>query len=79
VDGKVVIKTDFENDYYLQSGGSFFVLEHLDYLEDLTFDSYIKCDHHVNEKVNKSYAVLGLIYRNFRYWILDFCNWIMLC
>jgi len=40
-----------------------------DYLKDLVVihDSKLKFDYHVNELVNKSYAVLDLIYRNFRY------------
>ena len=60
---------DFSNDYYMQSDGLISVLEHLDSIKDLgvTFDSKLKFDQHINEKVNKSYSVLGLIYRNFRY------------
>jgi len=27
----------------------------------------LKFDYHINEKVNKSYSVLGLIYRNSKY------------
>ena len=30
-----------------------------------------KFDHHINEKVNKAYSVLGLIYRNFKYMSSD--------
>ena len=64
---------DFKNDYYLQSEGSISILEHLDYIKDLgvTFDSKLKFNYHVNEKVNKSYSVLGLIYRNFKYMSSD--------
>jgi len=56
-------------DYYLQSDISIFVLEHQDYIKDLwvTFDFNLKFDCHVNEKVIKAYAILGLIYRNFKY------------
>jgi hypothetical protein len=58
-----------KNEYYLHSDGSISVLEHLDNIKDLgvTFDSKLKFDHHINETVNKSYSVLGLIYRNFKY------------
>ena len=64
---------DIINDYYLQSDGSMSVLEHLDFIKDLgvTFDSKLKFDHHINEKVNKAYSVLGLIYRNFKYMSSD--------
>jgi len=43
-------------------------VEHLEYIKDLvvTFDSKLKFNYHINEKVNKSYSVLGLIYRNFK-------------
>ena len=56
-------------DCYLQSDGSPSVLDHLDSIKDLgvTFDSKLKFDLHINDKVNKSYSVLGLIYRNFKY------------
>jgi len=30
-----------------------------------------KFDYHINEKLNKSYSVLGLIYRNFKYMSSD--------
>jgi len=62
-------RLDFKNDYYLQSEGSISVLEHLEYIKDLgiTFDSKLKCDYHINEKVNKSYSVPGLIYINSKY------------
>jgi len=58
-----------KNDYYLQCEGSISVIEHLEYIKDLgvTFDSKLKLDYHINEKVNKSYSVLSLIYRNFKY------------
>jgi len=64
---------DFKNDHYLQSEGSISFLEHLDYIKDLsvTFDSKLKFDYHINEKVNKSYSVPGLIYRNFKYMSSD--------
>jgi len=57
------------NDSYLQSEGSVLVLEHHNYIKDLgvTFDSELKFDLHVEEKVNKASSVLGLIYRNFKY------------
>jgi len=44
-------------------------MEHLDYIKDLdaTINAKFKCDHHIKEKVNKSYAVLSIIYRNFKY------------
>ena len=87
MDGKVVTKVehkkcivvsyghiiDFLYVYYLQSDGFFFVLEHPDSIKDLgvTFDSKLKFDHHFNEKINKSYSVLGLIYRNFKYMSSD--------
>ena len=50
----------------MQSDGSMSVLEHLDLIKDLgvMFDSKLKFDHHINEKVNKD---MGLIYRNFKY------------
>ena len=55
--------------YYLKSDGSMYVLEHLALIKDLgvTFDSKLKFDHHNNEKVNKAYSVLGLLFRNFKY------------
>ena len=37
----------------------------------VTFDSKLKFNYHINEKVNKSYSVLGLIYRNFKYMSCD--------
>jgi len=46
------------------------VFEHLEYIKKdlgVTFDSKVKFDHHINEKVNKSYSVLGFIYRNLKY------------
>ena len=57
------------NDYYLHSDGSISVLEHLSYIKDLgvTFDSNLKFDVHIHEKINKANSVLGLIYRNFKY------------
>lgn len=57
------------NDYYLQSEGSVSTLEHLRYIKDLgvTFDSDLKFDIHINEKINKANSVLGLIYRNFKH------------
>jgi len=70
---KILIVFDFKNDCYLKSEGSISVLEHLEYIQDLgvTFDSKLKFDYHINEKVNKSYSVLGLIYRNFKYMLSD--------
>ena len=49
------------------------VLENLDYIKDLgvTFDSKLKFNYHINEKVNKSHSVLGLIYRNFNHMSSD--------
>jgi len=40
-------------------------MEHINNINDLgvTFDSGLKCDLHINEKINKAYSVLGLIYR----------------
>ena len=60
---------DIVNDYYLQSDDSKYILEHLDSIKDLgvTFDSKLKFDLHINEKVNKAYSLLGLTHRNFRY------------
>ena len=48
------------NDYYLHSDGSISVPEHLDSIKDLwvTFDSKLKFDRHINEKVNKAYSVV---------------------
>ena len=62
-----------KNEYYLHSNGSISVLEHLDNIKDLgvTCDSKLKFGHHINETVNKSYSVLGLIYRNFKYMSSD--------
>jgi len=64
---------NFKNDYYLQCEGSISVFEHLDYIKALgvTFDSKLKFDYHIKEKVIKSYSVLGLIYRNFKYMSSD--------
>jgi hypothetical protein len=62
-----------KNDYYLQSDEALSVLEHLDFMKDLgvIFDSKLKFDHHINEKVNRAYSILGLIYRNFKYMFSD--------
>jgi len=48
---------------YLQSDGSNYVLENLDYIQYLgvTFDSRLIFDHHINEKVHILYAVQALI------------------
>jgi len=55
------------NDYFLHSEGPISVLGHLNYIKNLgvTFDSDLKCNPHIDEKVNKAYSVLGLLYRNF--------------
>jgi len=60
---------DSNNDYYLHSEGSVSLLKHLIYIKDLgvTFDSELNFNLHIEEKVNKAYSVLGLIYRNFKY------------
>jgi len=53
---KVVLyghQINFENDYYLQSDGPYSVLDLV-----VTFDSKLKFYDNINEKVNKSYAVL---------------------
>jgi len=39
--------------------------------KNATFDTNLKFDHHVNEKVNKFDAVFGLIYKNLRYMLSD--------
>jgi ribonucleases P/MRP protein subunit RPP40 len=58
-----------KNNYYLHSETAMVSLEHLDFIKDLgvLFDSKLKFDCHINEKVNKAYSILGLIYRNFKY------------
>jgi len=69
-------RLDFKNDYYLglQSEGSISILEHIEYTHRVTIDTKLKFDYHINEKVNKSYSILGLIYRNFKYMLSDtFC------
>jgi len=50
-----------------------YVLELLDYTKDLgvTFDCKLNFYHHINEKINKLYAVLSLMYRNFKYMSSD--------
>jgi len=55
------------NDYYLQSEGSISVLEHLEYIKDLsvTFDFKFELDYHINEKVNNSYCLI--IYKLYIY------------
>ena len=60
---------DSTNDYNLLSNGSVSVLEHINNIKDLgvTFDSDLKFDLHINEKINKAHSVMGLIYRNFKY------------
>jgi len=60
-------RLDFKNNYSLQSEGSISVLEHPEYIKylDVTFNSKLKFD--INEKVNKSYSVLGSIYSNFKF------------
>jgi len=64
------------DDHYLQREGSISVLEHLEYIKDLgvTFDVELKFDYHINEKVNKSYSVLGLFYIE----IVNICRLILL-
>jgi hypothetical protein len=49
------------NDYYLQSDEASSELEHLDFIKDLgvIFDSKLKFDHHINEKVIKAYSYFG--------------------
>jgi len=37
----------------------------------VTGDGFWKFDYHINEKVNKSYSVLGLIHRHFKYMSSD--------
>jgi len=55
---------------HLHSQGYVSVLEHLNYIKDLyvTFDSELKFNLHIDEKVNKAYSVLGLrpIYKNYK-------------
>ena len=50
-------------------------LEHLESIKDLgvLFDSKLKFDQHITEKVNKAYSVLGLIHIHFRYMSSDTC------
>ena len=81
MDGKVFIKVEHElmlswfiwSSYWLYMwlllDESISVLKYLDSIKDLgvTFDAIFKFDHHINEKVNESYSVLGLVYRSFKY------------
>jgi len=62
-------RLDFKNDCYIQSKGPITVLEHIKYIKDLgvTFNSKLKFVYHINEKVDKSHSVLGLIYRHVKY------------
>ena len=62
-----------KNDYYLQSDEALSVLEHLDFIKDLgvIFDQKLKFDHHINEKVNEAFSILGIIHRNFKYMSSD--------
>jgi len=42
-------------------------MKHINNIKDLsiTFDSGLKFDLHINEKINKAYSFLGAIHRNF--------------
>jgi len=60
---------DSVNDYYVHSNGSVSVLEHLYLYKNLgvTFDSGLKFNLLIAEKVNKAYSVLGLIHSKLKY------------
>ena len=57
-----------ENKYYFIRGGVQIELENVNSIKDLgvSFDSRLKFDQHVHEKINKAYGILGIIKRNFR-------------
>jgi len=61
------------SDYCLKSDSTLHSMEHLDSIKDLgvLFDSKLKFDQHIIEKVNKAYSVLGLIHTHFRYMSSD--------
>ena len=61
-------RIEFISDYCLKSDNILHSLDHLDSIKDLgvLFDSKLKFDQHIIEKVNKAYSVLGLIHRPFR-------------
>ena len=45
------------------------ILKKIEEIKDLgvLFDSKLKCNAHINEKVNKAFSVLGVINRNFKF------------
>ena len=52
------------------------VLEKLDKIKDLgvIFDTKLRFNYHINEKVNKTYSILGIIKRNFNFFSgTNFC------
>lgn len=56
-------KIDHDYSYYINNTK----IEVLDSIKDLgvTFDSHLKFDQHINDKINKAYSFLGIIKRNF--------------
>ena len=62
---------DIKNDsiYYINSNTDQQKLEKLEIIKDLgvIFDSKLKFDIHINEKVKKAYSILGVINRNFKH------------
>jgi ribonuclease P/MRP protein subunit RPP40 len=56
------------NKYYFTHKGEQIEIEGVNTMKDLgvIFDSCLKFDQHIHEKINKAYGILGLIKRNFK-------------
>jgi ribonuclease P/MRP protein subunit RPP40 len=56
------------NKYYFTHKGEQIEIEDVNIMKDLgvIFDSCLKFDQHIHEKINKAYGILGLIKRNFK-------------
>ena len=58
-----------KTEYFINSGIEQYQLEKLEFINDLgiIFDTDLKFNIHINEKVKKAYSILGVINRNFKY------------
>ena len=58
-----------KTEYFIDSGTEQYQLEKLEFINDLgiIFDTDLKFNIHINEKVKKAYSILGVINRNFKY------------
>jgi hypothetical protein len=60
-------RTVIDSDYTIMDSNSATKLQRQQDIKDLgvVFDSHLKFDIHINEKVNRAYSILGIIKRNF--------------